>query len=183
MIRTTKSASFTVFLRIDFFNDAFTRRFGLFFLHHAFADGGHLRTMIRIDDRRDDVAAECRTDLVKQVFILFAAFHVGVRADFEARAVGRQAAVQRRRYARAEVASDRRGAEQRDLRLLFLENPADDRRMRQRAVRGEAFAVGNVYPVGAVFGQFFFNSGEVVSQRQRFEFAPERVGQHAAFGQ
>ena len=53
----------------------------------------------------------------------FAAFHVGVRADFEARAVGRQAAVQRRRYARAEVASDRRGAEQRDLRLLFLENP------------------------------------------------------------
>ena len=55
--------------------------------------------------------------------------------------------------------------------------------MRQRAVRGEAFAVGNVHPVGAVFGQFFFNSGEVVSLRQRFEFAPERVGQHAAFGQ
>lgn len=86
-----------VLLRIDLTDDAFAGRAGFLFLHHALADGRHLRTVIGIDDRRDDVAAESGTDLIEQILVDLTRLILGMRADFEARAVGRQTAVQRRR--------------------------------------------------------------------------------------
>ena len=106
-----------------------------------------------------------------------------MRTDFEARAVGRQAAVQRRRNSRTEVAAHWRGSEQRDLGLFLLENAADDRSVRQRAVGRETLAVGYVHDIGAVLGQLLFDAGESLSERERLELAAQRIGQRAALGQ
>ena len=139
--------------------------------------------MIGIDDRRDDVAAESGTDLIEQVLVDLARLILGMRADFEARAVGRQTAVQRRRNSRTEVAAHWRGSEQRDLGLFLLENAADDRSVRQRAVGRETLAVGYVHDIGAVLGQLLFDAGESLSERERLELAAQRIGQRAALGQ
>lgn len=145
----------SVFLVIHLFDDSFARGLGDLFFHHALAYGSHLRTAVRVDDRCDDVAAESRTNLVEQVFIDFAALVIGVRADFEARTVGRQAAVQCRRNTGTQIAAHRRSAEQCDLRLFFFENAADDCGVGQGPVRAEALGISDMDRVGTVLGQFF----------------------------
>ena len=109
MMRTAKSASLQVLLRIDLTDDAFAGRAGFLFLHHALADGRHLRTVIGIDDRRDDVAAESGTDLIEQILVDLARLILGMRADFKARAVGRQTAGSADETLRTEVTAYRRG--------------------------------------------------------------------------
>ena len=121
--------------------------------HDALADGGHLRTVVGVDDRGDDVAAEGGADLVEQVFVLPAALGVFVVADHQLRTVGRKAAVKRRRHARREIAAVARRAEQHDLGFLLLDQAAHDGRMGQRAERCEHLVVGDPYGIGAVFGQ------------------------------
>ena len=108
---------------------------GVLLAHDALADGGHLRTVVGVDDRGDDVSAERRADLIEEVLILRTRLGVLVVADFELRAVGRKTAVQGRRYAGCEVAAHGRGAEQRDLGLLLPDQTAQDRRVGQRAER------------------------------------------------
>ena len=66
-----------------------------FFLHHAFADCSHLRTVLRIDDGGDDISSECRTDLVEKVFIDLSCLLVLMASDFQSRAVGCKTACQR----------------------------------------------------------------------------------------
>ena len=58
-----------------------------FFLHHALAYCSHLRTVFRVHDGSHDVSSECRTYLVKEVFIDFAGLLVFIVADFQGRAV------------------------------------------------------------------------------------------------
>ena len=173
----------SVFLVIHLFDDSFARGLGDLFFHHALAYGSHLRTAVRVDDRCDDVAAESRTNLVEQVFIDFAALVIGVRADFEARTVGRQAAVQCRRNTGTQIAAHRRSAEQCDLRLFFFENAADDCGVGQGPVRVEALGISDMDRVGTVLGQFFFDAVEFGSDGERFELTAERVSQYPAFGQ
>ena len=76
--------------------------------------------MIRVDDRRNDVAAKSGADLIKQVFVRLIVLLVLKIADLKVRTVGRQAAGQRRRYARTQIAADNRSAHQANLRLLLL---------------------------------------------------------------
>ena len=54
-----------------------------FLLHHTFANGCHLWAVFGVHDRCNDVTAECRTDLVQQVFINYSCFLVFVVADFQ----------------------------------------------------------------------------------------------------
>ena len=139
--------------------------------------------MVGIDDRGDDVAAERRTDLVQQVLVLPARLGVPVVADLELRAVGREAAVQRRRNARREVAAHGCRAEQRDLGLFLLDQPAHHGRVGQRAEGIENLVVGHPHRVGAVAGQLLFDTVERLAQRHGFGLHTERGGQLAAFGQ
>ena len=139
--------------------------------------------MVGIDDRGDDVAAEGRTDLIEQILVLGLGLGIGVVADDELRAVGRQTAVQRRRHARREVAAHGRGTEERDLRLLLPDQPAHHGRMRQRAERREDRVVGHPHGVGAVLRQLLFDAGDIVPQQHGFEFDTQFIGQLAAFGQ
>ncbi len=75
-------------------------------LHDPFAHRGHLRTAFRVDDRGHNVASESRTYLIEKVLVFLPCLRVGVVADFKARAVCRQAAVQAGADTRAEVAAD-----------------------------------------------------------------------------
>ena len=99
-------------------------------LHHAAAHGGHLRTVVGVDNRGHDVAAESGTDLVEQAFVVLARLLVVVVADFERGAVGGKAAGERRADARPEVAADHRCAHEADLRLFLLEEVYENARVR-----------------------------------------------------
>ncbi len=92
-----------------------------FLFHHAFADGGHLRTAFGVYDCCNDVAAECGTDLIEQVGVFLACFRILVVADLKRSAVGGESAVEAGRYARTEVASYTCCSHQADLGLDFLE--------------------------------------------------------------
>ena len=139
--------------------------------------------MVGIDDRGDDVAAEGGTNLVEQVLIVGLGLGIGVVADHELRAVGRQTAVQRRRHARREITAHGRRTEQGDLRLLLPDQAAQHRRMGQRAERREDLVVGHPDRVGAVFGQLLLDAGDAVPQHYGFELDAQLVGQLPALGQ
>ena len=85
-----------VFLDVVAFDLALVALGEHLFLHHAFADGSHLRAVFRVDDRSDDVAAEGRTDLVEKILVRLADFLVLVVADLQCGAVGRQTALEGR---------------------------------------------------------------------------------------
>ena len=170
-------------LPVDLLHLAGARHGGVLAAHDAFADGSHLGTVVGIDDRGDDVAAESGTDLVKQVLILLAGLGVLVVADHQLRAVGRKTAVEGRRYARGEVAAVAGRAEQRDLGVLLFDQAAHDGRMGQRAERCEDLVVGDPDGVGAVFGQFGLDTCKMLAQHYGFELHTQRRGQFAAFGQ
>ena len=80
-------------------------------LHHTLADCRHLRPVVGVDDRCDDVAAERRANLKKNVLddlraaILASALLVCVVADLKICAVSSKAAFQRGRDGRSEVAA------------------------------------------------------------------------------
>ena len=73
-------------------------------LHYALAHRRHLRPVARVDDRGDDVAAERGTDLVEDVRERLLRLLVLEVADLQVRAVGREAAAERRGDGRREVA-------------------------------------------------------------------------------
>ena len=155
----------------------------LFLAHHALADGRHLRTMVGIDDGGDDVAAEGRTNLIEQVLVRPAALGIGMVAYDEARTVGREPAAQRGGDARSEVAPHRRRTEQGYLGFLLFEDTANHRRMGQGAVRSELRIVRQPERIGSVASDNLIHLLEFVTEGERFQFAPEAVGQFAAFGE
>ena len=91
------------------------------FLHDARADGSHLRTVVGIDDRSDDIASESWADLIEKVLVGLAALVVCVRTDLKLGTVGGEAAGQRGRDPWAEVTTDDGRTHQADLGLLLLE--------------------------------------------------------------
>ena len=152
-------------------------------LHHALADGGHLRTVFGIDDGRHDVAAECRTDLIENILVDLVVLLVLELADFERGAVGRQTAEERRRHARAQVAAYDGGAHQAYLRLLGLEEVDQHGGVRQRCVGIEPRSVKDVNHVHTIGEHLLFDSLQVAACHYGFELAAETVGQRATLGE
>ena len=91
-----------------------------FGLHHAGTHRGHLRAVIGVDDRGDDVSTEGRTDLIEEIFVALLVLLVLIISDFQSGAIGSEAAGERRTDPRAEIAADRSGTHQTDLRLFAL---------------------------------------------------------------
>ena len=139
--------------------------------------------MVGVHDRRNDVAAEGRANLVQQILILRTGLRVLMVADHQLRTVGRQTAEQRRRYARGEIAADGGRTEKGDLGLLLLDQTAHHSRMGQRAERSELLVVGRPHGIGAVFGQLLGDIAQIMTQYDGFELHAERRGQLTAFGQ
>jgi len=97
--------------RFDPFDDALSRRVGFPAAHHALAHRRHLGPRVRVDDGRDDVAAERRSNLVKQILVDLFLFLGLVVTDLQIGAIGGQPAADRAGDARRQVAPDRRRAE------------------------------------------------------------------------
>jgi hypothetical protein len=108
--------------------------------HHARTHGRHLRPVVQRVDRAHQRTAEGRTGRGQRA--------VGV--DIERRAVGGQAGQQRRRHGSGEVAAERGGAKQKDLRLVGVND------VRQRlgvgfvAVVGEQIVGDDIDQIGPV---------------------------------
>ena len=67
---------------------------GVLLAHDALADGRHLRPVVGVDDRGDDVAAESGTDLIEKILVFGAGLHIRVVADLKRCAVGGETAVE-----------------------------------------------------------------------------------------
>ena len=147
-----------------------------FFLHHTFADGGHLRTVFGIDDGGYDVTAESGTDLIEKLVVSLAELLVLVATDFQLSTVGGQSAGQGRRYTRSEVAADDGGTHQADLRLLFLEQVDKDGSVGQGSIGEEARGIEHVYAVYAERQHLFFYTFEAGAGADGFQLAAQFVG-------
>ena len=97
--------------------------------------------MFGVHDGSDDVATECGTNLIEQVIEVLAALLVVVVAYLEFGTVGCQAAGERRRDARTEVASDYGCAHECYLRMLFLEEVYEYVGVRCRCIGEESLGV------------------------------------------
>ena len=64
-------------------------------LHHTATHGGHLRTMLGVHDGGNDVAAECGTNLIKQVLIVLSGLGIVVVANLQLSTVGGEATGER----------------------------------------------------------------------------------------
>src|SRR5574344_608897 len=106
-------------------------------LHDALADPRHLRPLARVDDRRDDVAAERRTDLLEDVGELLSSLLVLVVVDLQVGAVRRQSAAERGSDGRREVAAHVRRPEDHDLGILFLDQLHERMAVRLAAIELE----------------------------------------------
>ena len=102
--------------------------------HHALTDGGHLRPAIVVDDCRDDVAPERRSNLKQQIAVLGARPLVFVVANIQISAVGRQTGSHLGGHARCQVPTERSCPVEHDLRFVFVDQPAHHPCVRKRAV-------------------------------------------------
>ena len=108
-------------------------------LHHAWADGGHLRPVGQRHDRAQQRAAEGRPRRRQRAPV-----------DVELGAVGRQAGAQRGGHRARQVAAHRRRAEQHDLRLVLVDEVGQALREGFVAVALQHRVADEVAAVGAV---------------------------------
>ena len=140
--------------------------------------------MVGVHDGSHDVSTESRTDLIQQVLIFLSALGILIRADFQLRAVGGEAAGKAGRNTRAQVAANHGRAHQADLRLLLLEQVHEDIRVRGGGIRKEALAVKNEEFVHAVREDLVFHfSFDTGTGHHGVQFHAQRVGELAALGQ
>ena len=133
--------------------DDFAGPAGNFFerLHDALAHGRHLRPVAGVDDCRDDVAAERRTDLKEDVIESLLRLRVRILADLEIGAVGGEAAAQFGGHGRREVAPHVRRAKYHNLRRTFLDHGNERMAIRLTAENLESRIFDEVDLVGASF--------------------------------
>ena len=143
-------------------------------LHNTGANRSHLRTVVRASDRRDRVAAECRTGHEKLVVLLgvFLACRNGERevADLELRAVCRKAGLNTRRGARAEIAADCGSTNQNDLRLELIDDLGECVRVRLGSVVLELRIVDQNDAVCAVSAELFRFTLDTGTDQNRSHF-------------
>ena len=86
--------------------------------HHSGTHRGHLRAVIGVDDRGNDVSTKGRTDLIEEIFVTLLVLFVLIISDFQSGAIGSEPACKRGTDTRAEVTTDRRRTHQTDLGLF-----------------------------------------------------------------
>ena len=160
------------------------------FLHHTLTDGGHLWTVLRIDDSGNDIAAERRTNLIELLLVVlgdeFAVlvlhFHVEI-AYFKFGTVGGKTAEQCRRDTWSEVASYDGRSEKAYLRFLFLEEIYHESRVRICGIREQAFGIEDVHLVHTIFHYLVFHAVKAGTGDDALQLHAESVGELAAFCQ
>ena len=152
-------------------------------LHDAFADGRHLRPVARVHDRRDDVAAERRTDLLEDVGERLLRLRIGVVVDLKIRAVGREAAAELGGDRRTEVTAHVRRTEDHDLRLDLLDR-LDERLTIGLATEDlELLVLDEVHLVGASLEELRGERLDAIADKDRRERHAELVGELTALAE
>ena len=153
-------------------------------LHHSAAHGGHLRTVVGVDDGGHDVAAKRRAYLVEQVVIVLAGLLVVVVANLQLGAVGGESARERRRHAGTEVAAYHGCAHEAYLRLLLLEKVYENVGVGSRGVGEQPLAVEHEQLVNAI-GQYLLLHLSLNSRsgNHGVQFHAQLCGQLAALGE
>ena len=117
------------YLRFYLYHLGFAAGVGLGHRHHTFANRRHLRPAVIVDDRRDDIAAKCRTYLEQQVLICCGGLLDLVVADLEVGAVRRQPGLDGAGHPRSKVPAARCGPVEHDLRMILVNKLVNDLRV------------------------------------------------------
>ncbi len=147
------------------------------FFHHSLAHGGHLRTVVGIDDPGHNVATKCRTYLVEQILINLARFLFFVISDLQRSTIGCKSAAQCRRNTGAQVTANDGSTHQADLRLFFFKQLHQDGGVRQGHIGRQTFVMEDVQHIHAVRENLLGYSVEVCAGSNGFHFAVKLVGQ------
>ena len=139
--------------------------------HHAGTHRGHLRTVIGVDDRGNDVSSEGRTDLIEEIFVTLLVLLVLIISDFQGGAIGGEPAGERRTDPRTEVTTDRRRTHQTNLRLFAFKQTNQNGRMRARRVRRETGRVKDMKHVDTIGKNLRFDlTFHTMSRHDGFQF-------------
>ncbi len=161
------------------------------FLHHTFAHGSHLWTMLGVDNGGNNVSTKGRTNLIELVLVMLgdgllvlieAYIHVKL-ADLEFGAVGGEAAEEGRRNARAEVAAYYVGTHQADLGILFLEEVDENGGVGIGSVGEETWSVEDVYAVNTILHHLVLDTIEARAGADTLQLYAKSIGELATFGQ
>ena len=139
--------------------------------HHSGTHRGHLRAVIGVDDRGNDVSTEGRTDLIEEVFVTLLVLFVLIISDFQGGAIGGEPACERGTDTRTEITTDRRRTHQTDLRLFAFKQTNQNGRMRTRGIGRETGRVENMEYVNTVGEDLRFDlTFHTVSGHDGFQF-------------
>ena len=159
---------------IDFDDLAGRIRLGFRHLHDALADGHHLRIVPGVDNGRNDVSAECRTDLHQFVFIEFLVDFVIKIVDPQIGTVGGESGELLGSDARSEFASFHGRAEQQDVRFMFTDQVHDDFGERQNRKRLQTRIIGEIDFFAAVLEQRAAAAFHIGAEQNGFNIDAER---------
>ena len=151
--------------------------------HHTLPHRGHLRSMLRIYDRREDVPAEGRTNLIQHLPVHLLRPRFLVISDSQIRTVRGQPGPQMRRYPRRQVPSDRRGSEEHDLRTMFPYQLHDDPRVRQCGIGLQVLMIYQVHDVASVRDQLSRDISNSMPQYEGRHLRSQRSRQLPRLGQ
>ena len=186
MVEDTDDESLRADILRDLWVDHFLAALALVdgFLHDARTDGGHLRTVVGVDNRGHDVATKGGTNLIEQIVVVLLGLGIVVGTNLQLCAVGGQSAGQRRRHAGSEVAADDRGAHQADLGVLLLEEVHEDVGVGSGCVGEQSFAIEDEELVDAIGQDLLFHLvPDARSGHHGMELHPQLIGQFATLRQ
>ena len=132
---------------------ALPRGIGFAQRHDPLPHRGHLRPHVVVDDRGDDVAAERGPDLQQQFLVHLLGPRFGDVLDLQVGAVGRHAGPHAGGHARRQVAAQRRGAVEHDLRLVLSRSRGTRTRRTGRLVVLQPRVLHHVHVIDALGDQ------------------------------
>ena len=107
--------------------------------------------------------------MIEEIFVTLLVLLVLIISDFQGGAIGGEPAGERRTDPRAEIATDRSGAHQTDLRLFAFKQTNQNGRMRTRRVRRETGCVKDMEHV------------DTIGKNLRFDLTFHTVSGHYGF--
>ena len=155
------------------------RRIGRQKRHHALADGRHLRPLVEVHDRGDDVAAERRPNLQQQILVLDLRFRIDHVVDFQIGAVGGHARAKLRGHARRQIAAERRGAVNHDLRPMLADDVRQHPGVRQRRKMRQPRIIDHIDLVDALGNELGGQAVHAGAGQHRAGLHAQPVGQFA----
>src|SRR5690606_33564157 len=147
-----------------------------------FAYCSHLRTVVRVDTRSEDITSAGRSYLIQEILVHHVCLLLLIITILTRSTVISTTATQCRRYTWAEETSQSCSTQQTDLRLFLTEKAINNSCMGQGSIRLKSWVITYMYDICPIGKEFFFNSIQFATQHDGFKFTFKPVGQTASFG-